>query len=130
MSRLMTPLGALPLFFEERAHGRNPLDGSQPPVTHYNPLDHDPAQLLAPRRGGGLDRVRELQHPRPIGVEGPDAIPVRKLSEGRPGRVPSSLVVGVAQITPRVLLLELLEARLQPGALAPRRGRAPWSGGK
>jgi hypothetical protein len=40
-------LGALPLFFEERAGGWRPVDRSDLAIAHDDPLNQDPAELFA-----------------------------------------------------------------------------------
>jgi len=70
-------LGALPLFFEERAGGRGPIDRLHLPISHDDPLDDDPTELLPSRRGGHGDRFGQRQDARPVGIEGQDPVTIR-----------------------------------------------------
>jgi hypothetical protein len=103
-------LGAHPLFFEERPRRGHPLDRFQPSVAHDDPLDHDPAELLATIRRSCLDRVGQRQDACPVRIEGPDPVAVGQFGQGRPGGISSRLIVRVGQVPPAMLLFELLES--------------------
>ena len=115
-------MGPLPLSFlragEERARLWLPLDRLQLAVPDDHPLDDDPAEFLASRWCRHRDSLRQSEDAGPVRIERPDPIAVRQLGEGGTGRVPLGLVLRVGQVTPAVLLLQLLEAGEEPCALA------------
>jgi hypothetical protein len=105
-------LGALLLSFrDERSRRRNPVDRLQPPVANDHPLDDDPTEFLSLGRRRGLDGVRQREDPRPIRVEGPDPVTVGQFGEVGLRRVPPCEVLGIGEIAPGVLLLELFQSR-------------------
>ncbi len=85
---------------------------------HDDPLDHDPAELLPAREGSCLDRNWQIEDPRPIRVECPNPIAVWQIPEGGARRVSFGQVLGVGEVTPGMLLLELLETGQEPRPLA------------
>ena len=111
-------MGALLLSFEERLHRRRPLDRLDLAVPHNDPLDDDSAELLAACRRGNGNRLRQLKNPGAIGVEGPDPVAIRQVGERGPSRIPFGLILRVIDVTPGVLLLELLQASEKPSPLA------------
>jgi hypothetical protein len=84
MSWTQTPLGALPLFFEERPDRRGPLDRLHLPIVHDDTFDDDPAELLPSRRGSHRNCFGQPEDPHPVDIERADPIvPNPRLSSGK-----------------------------------------------
>ena len=68
--------------FAQRIYARDAELQCQSPVPNDDLLDHDPAQLFAPRWPGGLDRIRQLEDSSPVGVERPEPVTVGPPCQG------------------------------------------------
>jgi hypothetical protein len=138
------PLGGTKLSFQKRLRCGLPLDLADLSVCNHHTLDHDPTQFLPPRWRGHSHGLGQREDARPVDVEGDDPIAIGQLRQCAPGLGALAAVLIVADIAPRILLLQALKAcrqaralltgagqlgRLRPaGQLAPR-GRASPSPG-